>query len=65
VDMDVQLLGHARTIRGYAGRGALTHCWGDEKIDRIAARTDGPGNLETWVQIGVNRHIELVRSRLP
>lgn len=65
LDMDVQLLGHARAIRGYAARSPLAHCWADGKIDRIAAGTEGAGNLETWVQIGVNRHIELVRDRLP
>lgn len=65
VDMDEQLTGHAQRIHTYAMRRPITHCWADPKIDRIAGRADSPGNLETWVQIGVNRHIELVRSRLP
>jgi hypothetical protein len=65
VDMDIQLVGHARTIRAYPNRQPIPHCWADGKIDRIASSTDDPGNLETWVQIGVNRHIELVRTQLP
>lgn len=65
VDMDIQLIQHAESINGYARRNPLMNCWGDEKIDRIAGREEGPGNLEKWVQIGVNRHIELTRSRLP
>jgi hypothetical protein len=65
VDMDQQLLGHARSIVAYPTRGALLHCWADTRIDNIAATTSGPGNLESWVQIGVNRHIELTRQTLP
>lgn len=65
VDMDVQLLNHARSIRGFHHRYSLAHCWADGKINRIAAGSESTGNLETWVQIGVNRHLELVRDRLP
>lgn len=65
VDMDQQLIGHAKSIVGYRTRNPLLHCWGDTKIDSVAVGTDRPGNLETWVQIGVNRHIELMRGHLP
>jgi len=65
VDMDQQLLGHAQSIVGWPTRGPLANVWGDTKIDDIAATTDTPGNLETWVQIGVNRHIERTRQSLP
>ncbi len=65
LDMDVQLVGHARTIAGYMGRNSLGHCWADNAIDDIAATGSGQGNLETWVSIGVNRHIELTRHLLP
>lgn len=65
VDMEPQLIGHAHSIVTYPKRAPLTHCWGDTKIDRIAAGADGPQGLEHWVQIGVNRHIELIRDRLP
>ena len=65
-DMDVQLLGHAKTISNYGpARGSLPHCWADQEIDDIANGNTNPGNLEHWVRIGVNRHIELVRSMLP
>jgi hypothetical protein len=65
VDMDQQLFGHAATIAHYGGRGALPHCWADITIDRIAARAASPQGLEHWVQLGVNRHIELTRRNLP
>jgi hypothetical protein len=65
VDMAPQLVGHAKQIASYAKRHPLAHCWGDGRIDRIAAGAEGPSGLPAWVQIGVNRHIELVRSTLP
>jgi hypothetical protein len=65
VDMDEQLMQHANSIVQFAQRGPLAQCWADARIDRIAARTTPPGNLEAWVQIGVNRHVELTRLRLP
>lgn len=64
VDMEPQLIGHAQSIVAYTQRGRI-NCWADNYIDQIAAKQVGPGNLETWVQIGINRHIELVRSLLP
>jgi T4 beta protein len=64
VDMDQQLLGHAQSIVAYPNRGALPHCWADTRINNIAGGAS-PGNLESWVQIGVNRHIELTRQILP
>jgi hypothetical protein len=65
VDMDVQLLGHAQTIVAAPNRARLAHCWADNQIDQIAAGTAGPGNLESWVRLSVNRHIERVRASLP
>jgi hypothetical protein len=65
VDMAPQLVGHAQTIRAFPTRGALTGCWGDDTINDIASGAQGPGNLETWVRIGINRHIERVRNDLP
>ncbi len=64
-DMDVQLVGHANSIKGYATRAPLSHCWGDGKVDRIGSAADSPQGLEHWVQIAVNRHIELTRHHLP
>lgn len=65
VDMGVQLIGHAQAIVAHAGRTPLANCWGDTTIDSIAAQTAGPQGLENWVRIGVNRHIEITRDRLP
>jgi hypothetical protein len=64
VDMDEQLIDHARAIVAYHDRHRID-CWADVTIDRIAALNEKPGNLESWVKIGVNRHIEWVRSNLP
>jgi len=64
VDPKPQLTGHARNIVAYPKRGSLANCWADREIDAIATGQD-PKYLEHWVRIGVNRHIELVRSRLP
>jgi hypothetical protein len=38
--------------------------FGDNLIHDIATGATGPGNLETWVRIGVNHHIEFVVDRL-
>ena len=65
VDMDVQLLAHARTIVADPTRARLAHCWADDQIDVIAAGTEGPGNLESWVRLSVSRHVERVRASLP
>jgi hypothetical protein len=65
VDMDQQLLGHAQSIVAFPGRGPLAHCWADLRIDHVANGVETTGNLESWVQIGVNRHIELTRQLLP
>ena len=64
VDMDVQLREHAQKIVSYGSRNALAHCWGDKKIDGIAGGLDDPSGLEHWVQIGVNRHVEVTRHCL-
>lgn len=65
VDMDVQLVQHANSIVGYANRGPLGNCWADDTIDQIAAGAIGPQGLEHWVQLGVNRHVELMAAILP
>lgn len=64
IDQSPQLIGHAQSIFGYGGRNPIT-CWGDSTVDNIAAGTDTPGALVKWVTIGVNRHIQLVRTLLP
>jgi hypothetical protein len=64
-DMDVQLKGHAKQIVAYKQRTPLSWCWADARIDEVASGKIGPKGLEEWVKYGVNRHVELVRSRLP
>lgn len=64
-DMDVQLRQHATSIVAYTPRHRLSHCWGDDRIDQIAAGTTSPGSLATWVAISVNRHLERTRQDLP
>lgn len=65
VDMDVQLRGHAAGIVAHASRSRLANVWSDNTIDQIAAGTVGTKTLEHWVQLGVNRHIELMHAILP
>ncbi|TAW01284.1 hypothetical protein ELI24_24200 [Rhizobium ruizarguesonis] len=65
VDMDVQLRGHASGIVVHASRNRLANAWSDNTIDQIAAGTVGTKTLEHWVQLGVNRHIELMHAILP
>jgi hypothetical protein len=64
VDMATQLIGHAQAIVNYPHRNRIV-CWSDDLIDQIAAGAASPGNLETWVSIGINRHVALTRSNLP
>jgi hypothetical protein len=64
VDQSLQLVGHAQSIVAYHNRHPI-QCWADRTIDRIAAGTESPGALVKWVTIGVNRHIQLVRTLLP
>jgi hypothetical protein len=64
-DLDTQLVRHARAIGGYPSRGAIAHCWGDQRIDNIGPGREAPSGLEHWVKIAVNRHIELTRSLVP
>jgi hypothetical protein len=64
VNMKRQLLRHAQQIVQFPNRNPVGHCWADGQIDAIAAGAD-PSGLEHWVQLGVNRHIERVRSLLP
>ncbi len=65
IPANVQLRGHANTILNTSGRGPITHCWADQRIDAIALGTEGPQTLEHWVRIGVNRHIEEIIRILP
>lgn len=37
-----------------------TFSWGDQYIERCAARAIGPGNATTWRKVGTNHHITVV-----
>jgi len=65
VDMDVQLRSHANGIAAYSPRHRVTGAWSDDTIDQIAIGSAQPKGLEHWVQLGVNRHIELMHAILP
>lgn len=65
VDASIQLRGHANSITTYAQRYPLPLCWADTTIDLIANGNAGPQGPEHWVQLSVNRHIELVALLLP
>lgn len=59
-----QFLAHAALLVSRPEYCGANFSWGDEMISDIAAGTQGSGNLETWVRIGVNHHIEFVVDRL-
>jgi len=65
VDMDVQLRAHAKGIAGCSPRHAIAGSWSDQTIDQIAVGKADPKGLEHWVQLSVNRHIELMHAVLP
>lgn len=59
-----QFLGHADTIVAMPQYRGEPFSFGDGKIARIHRRTEGQGNLETWVSIGVNHHIAEIVGQL-
>lgn len=59
-----QFVAHAKNLIASHYYCGPAFSWGDETINEIASRNIGPGNLETWVRIGVNHHIEFVVDRL-
>lgn len=63
--MGVQYRAHAAHYHAMAGFDALPTCWGDDRIRGIVAGTATSGSRQTWVEISVNRHLELVADRLP
>lgn len=64
VDMGIQLVQHSKSIASHPARTRI-QCWADEVIDQIANSSAPPQGLEHWVQLGVNRHIELMNLILP
>jgi hypothetical protein len=65
IPMPAQYLGHAQTLVAQPAFGGLVGCWGDARIQSIPLVGGRPGNRQSWVEIGVNRHLSLVADRLP
>jgi hypothetical protein len=65
IPMPTQYVGHAQALAGWAGFGGVAGCWGDARIGQIVGGHGTPGSRQTWVEIGVNRHLSLVADRLP
>jgi hypothetical protein len=66
--MAQQYLAHAKALVKEPQFGGVANCWGDQRIQHIAALTAGSsgiGSRATWVSIGASRHISLVADRLP
>jgi hypothetical protein len=63
--MATQYLGHAQSVVALSGFGGVIPCWGDARIQAIAALATSSGSRQTWVENGVNRHLSLVADRLP
>jgi len=56
------VLCHALTGRPeYSGN---QFSWGDQYIENVANRTDGPGNATTWRKVANNHHFEMVIHQL-
>lgn len=59
-----QFRAHAVTLANHPLYCGAAFSFGDNLINDIATGAATPGNLETWVRIGVNHHIEFVVDRL-
>jgi hypothetical protein len=62
--MQQQYRRHAATLAADPQFGGLTNCWGDQRIQQIAAGGAG-WSRPVWVAISVNRHLSFVADRLP
>ncbi len=65
IPMDQQYRSHAGHYVADPQFGHIPGCWGDQRIGQIHARATGPGNRQSWSEIAVNRHIEVVVNQLP
>lgn len=59
-----QFRNHAQQLVAHPLYCGTAFSFGDNLINDIATGAVCPGNLETWVRIGVNHHIEFVVDRL-
>ena len=65
IPMPTQYLSHAMALVGAPGFGGIAGCWGDARIQQIAAGAINSGSRPTWVMQSVSRHLSLVADRLP
>lgn len=72
IPMAQQYLAHAVALRAHPTFGGVPGCWADTRIAQIAGRLPGPGgrpatsgSRTSWVEIGMNRHLSLIATRLP
>lgn len=64
--MGTQYLQHAQALLREPQFDQVPGCWADNRISTIAnAQTAGSGSRQSWIEIGVNRHLSLVADRLP
>lgn len=66
--MGQQYSAHAKALIKEPQFGGVSGCWGDQRIQQIAALapgSSGTGSRATWVSIGASRHLALVADRLP
>jgi hypothetical protein len=65
--MGTQYRAHARALLREPQFDNVPNCWADGRIRTLAATAppQGAGNRESWVAIGVNRHLSLVAHHLP
>jgi len=65
--MPLQYHGHAQALAADPNFGQVPDCWADAEIAQIAARGGAgkAGSRETWVGLGLNRHISFVCHQLP
>ena len=63
--MHDQYLSHASSLVAEGHFGGLTNCYGDQRIQHIAAGLTSPGNRTVWVEISLSRHICFILDRLP
>jgi hypothetical protein len=54
----------AAGIASETGYLEMGFSWGDDYIAGCAKMQVGPGNLETWVRVDTNHHIELVSEQI-
>lgn len=63
--MPQQYLSHAAHYVADPQFGQLPGCWADTRIQQINSGAIRPGNRQSWSEIAINRHIEMVVSQLP